>query len=129
MLSQFLVDSIRGRGYDYPVDFWAALSFLAERTGSVPQSDVAEFLVRDKATATRLLERMECRGLIERKTHPRDRRQKCISMTSAGLETFRALSPAAILTNETATSGIHPTELATCIDVLTRVYDNLQAYE
>lgn len=119
-----LADELASAGHDYPIDFWPTLKLVARR-GRVHQEEIAEFLVRDKATATRLLGRMEGAGLVERYRDPANRRRKHVTLTAAGRTVHRELLACAASVHRAAVRGIRPDQLAACAQVLEQVYDNL----
>ncbi len=62
---------------------WAALLMLWRKDGLSP-SEIADATTRDRATTTRLLERMEKKGLIARNTGQTDGRRVVVSLTDHG---------------------------------------------
>ena len=60
-------------------------SLLALAPGrEVPMSALAEYLVCDASNVTGIVDRLESRGLIERRNSPRDRRVKMLATTREG---------------------------------------------
>ena len=60
--------------------------YLLEPGVEVPMSRVAEQCGCDASNITGIVDRMESRGLIERRDSPRDRRVKLIALTDEGAE-------------------------------------------
>src|SRR5579872_5351760 len=54
--------------------------------GPVPMHTIAELMACDASNVTGLVDRMESRGLLERRTDEHDRRIKLIAVTKAGHE-------------------------------------------
>ena len=52
--------------------------------GEVPMSALAEFFACDASNVTGIVDRLEARGLIERRSAPRDRRVKMLVLTPEG---------------------------------------------
>jgi MarR family transcriptional regulator, organic hydroperoxide resistance regulator len=50
----------------------------------IPMSALAEFLVCDASNVTGIVDRLEARGLIERRPAPKDRRVKMLAVTGKG---------------------------------------------
>ena len=75
---------------------------LLEPETTMPMSDLAERLVCDASNVTGIADRLETRGLVERRSAERDRRVKALALTEAGLEMrervleLMALPPTAI---------------------------------
>jgi len=56
-----------------------------------PMRDVAEACRCDASNATWLVDRLEERGFVERRTPPEDRRIKTVALTPAGIELVEAI--------------------------------------
>jgi DNA-binding MarR family transcriptional regulator len=52
--------------------------------GSVTMKELAADMACDASNATGLIDRLETRGLVERRPSERDRRLKCVVLTAAG---------------------------------------------
>jgi DNA-binding MarR family transcriptional regulator len=53
---------------------------------SISMRELAERLRSDPSSITGLVDRLEARGLVERRAHPRDRRVKGLALTPAGAQ-------------------------------------------
>ena len=62
---------------------WQALAYLAQNEG-VNQSGLAELLDVEPITLSRIMDRLEICGLIERHPHPSDRRVWILRLAPAG---------------------------------------------
>lgn len=62
------------------------LLYVLEPGAEPPMSQLAETLFCDASNVTAIVDRLESRGLIERRDSPRDRRVKLIALTAAGVE-------------------------------------------
>lgn len=71
---------------------WAVLFRLHEQPG-LTQSELGDRTVKDKTTVTRILDRLEAKGLAERRNDPQDRRCQRLFLTPAGAATLHALMP------------------------------------
>jgi MarR family transcriptional regulator, organic hydroperoxide resistance regulator len=63
----------------------AALKALGER-GSIPMSELAGELHCDTSNVTGIVDRLEQRGLVVRRSAPHDRRVKLLELTARGVE-------------------------------------------
>jgi len=63
----------------------AALKALGER-GSIPMSELAGELHCDTSNVTGIVDRLEQRGLVVRRSAPHDRRVKLLELTERGVE-------------------------------------------
>ena len=83
----------RVRSLDLTRSQWQVLAKLALNEG-VHQKVLAELLEIESITLVRILDKMQDRGLIERRRHPTDRRLSLLFLTPAArpvLEVMRAL--------------------------------------
>lgn len=71
----------------HPREF-AALSIVADRPG-LTQHDIVQATAIDASTLVATLDRLEERGLAERRVHPEDRRKRAIHLTPEGEATLR----------------------------------------
>ena len=62
------------------------LLYVLEPGTEPPMSVLAETLFCDASNVTGIVDRLEARGLIERRDDPRDRRVKLIALTDDGVE-------------------------------------------
>jgi MarR family transcriptional regulator, organic hydroperoxide resistance regulator len=67
-----------------------ALKALGER-GSIPMSELAGELHCDTSNVTGIVDRLEDRGLVERRSAPHDRRVKLLELTGPGAELGREI--------------------------------------
>ena len=79
-------------GLDVTPEQWVVLFRLREREG-LTQSELGERTIRDKATVTRILDRLEKKALVERRRDAKDRRSQRIFLTEKGGESLDALMP------------------------------------
>lgn len=70
-------------GSDLSPSQWHCLEELW-REGAIPMGDLAERLAITRSSATRLVDPLEKRGLVRRKTSKEDRRSQSVDLTSRG---------------------------------------------
>jgi DNA-binding MarR family transcriptional regulator len=91
-----LVDRLRGEfeaavgSFDLSAQQAKALRYLAH-AGPVPMHDLAGTMQCDKSNVTGLVDRLERRGLVERRAEPGDRRVKSLVATPRGGDVALAL--------------------------------------
>jgi DNA-binding MarR family transcriptional regulator len=73
----------RLRGFDLTPEQFGVLGRLWEREG-LSQRELAELLFKDKPTITRMLDKLDDRGLTRRQPDPRDRRIYRVYLTADG---------------------------------------------
>ena len=79
-------------GLDVTPDQWVVLYRLAETAG-LTQAGLGERTVKDKTTITRILDRLQARGLLTRRRDPSDRRSQRLFLTPEGENIVSRLVP------------------------------------
>lgn len=115
-------DALRARRLT--IGQWRVLAFLTERDG-LPVSDLAEFTVTDQTTLSRMIARMERRGLVKRRPRPGDNRYVEVYITAGGRALFAEILPIALDLRDRATAGIKAREMERLLITLNRILDNL----
>ena len=103
---------------------WKVLSLLVETDG-LTQRELARKNSKDPTTLVRILDKMEKKGLVERRHHPGDRRVFRITLTTKGRKLQERLAPLAVRSSEDATQGMSKTEVRTLKRLLRQVHANL----
>src|SRR5262245_6374368 len=102
----------------------AALLLRADRGGRTP-TELATELGTDTAGMTRLLDRVEGMGLVERTRHPADRRSVTVELTDAGRALVPLLGPVFGRLSQRVFAGFSADEVATAAALLARMLANL----
>jgi DNA-binding MarR family transcriptional regulator len=90
-------------------------------------SQLMTLLGTDTAGMTKLLDRLEAKGLIERRPHPADRRADLIGLTSQGRALAPRLPPAFGRVTSQLLAGFTDEEITQLIGMLRRMPSNLDA--
>lgn len=104
---------------------WLLLTRLYRRPG-ISQSELADLLEIEKASAGRLIDRLELKGWVERRPDPNDRRIKRMYLTAYAERVHASIWPVAEATVSEATSNLSERELANLADLMSRVKSRLQ---
>ncbi|MEM9229192.1 MAG: MarR family transcriptional regulator [Pseudomonadota bacterium] len=96
------------------------------RENGLRQSDLAERLDIATVTTSKLIDRLESGGFVERRDDPADRRSKRVFATSEGLNLVKVMTSIVYEVDEIANSGISKSELARTMTVLMKMRDNLR---
>lgn len=91
----------------------------------VPLSKICEEMVADNSNLTRLVDRLEARGLVRRAPDPRDRRVTLVQLTPEGKALIDELRPRHRLYVEQRMSHLSPEELAALHSAMATLYDAL----
>jgi DNA-binding MarR family transcriptional regulator len=99
---------------------------LFEKDG-LTQSELCEQVRIEQPTMARTLARMERDGLVRRVPDPTDGRRASVLLTDRARRLEGDLVDSARNVNRAATQGIGEEELATFMDLMGRIIDNLES--
>src|ERR1051325_6761399 len=94
----------------------------------LPTLDIAERMIEQTPGITRLVDRLEAKGLVGRKRCPTDRRQVFCRITPDGLALLARLDAPAAAAQDDAMAGITKKELAQLLRILDRLRDGMHTY-
>jgi MarR family transcriptional regulator, repressor for mepA len=115
-------DWVRARELTFEQSF--ALGYLAQNPGAI-QRDLARLTRTSAASVSSLLQGLERRGLVERRTQPGDERSKRVYATPAGAELVAGFEAAMNQADETILAPLDDTERATLHTLLTKITAHL----
>jgi MarR family transcriptional regulator for hemolysin len=107
---------------------WRAIVHLSRSEG-MTQSMLAESLEIQPITLTRLIDRMESAGWVERRTHPHDRRAVQLYLTAQSQPILEEMHARAADTLSDATHGVPPRAQKQLVATLEQIKQNLIAAE
>ncbi|GAB3386000.1 MarR family winged helix-turn-helix transcriptional regulator [Lysobacter fragariae] len=110
-------------GHDLNFSQYITLKHLAEGTASV--TDLATAAQLNPGAMTRLLDKLEQRGVLARVADPTDRRALRIHLTEAGAAIWNEINHCGLRVRERATQGMSEADRDTLTRLLTQVRDNL----
>lgn len=113
-------------GIDTTPDMYFVLKHLWAADNGSRQQSLADKTGKDKASLTKLLENLEKRGLVNRKTNERDKRSKRVWLTTAGRKLKEKVYPLALSVVELAEQGVERRDLQQAQSVLETVYNNIK---
>lgn len=105
---------------------WAALGALDQGDASSPR-EIARFLGLDPSAVTRLLDRLEAKGLLARQRHPADRRSVTLVLTTKGKALVPKLAAYSLETNETFLAGVTQKDAEALVRTIKKMLDNTKA--
>jgi MarR family transcriptional regulator for hemolysin len=100
------------------------LAHLARNDG-IQQGALAEILEVEPITLTRILDRLEQAGLVERLAHPKDRRIRLLRLTEAAHPLLAEIFAIGALTRGEAMEGVADEDRDRLFDILSRMKTNL----
>jgi MarR family transcriptional regulator, transcriptional regulator for hemolysin len=105
---------------------WVILARL-ERQPGMTQNEMAAIVEVEPITIARLVDRLEARGLVERKADPRDRRVWRLHLTPAAAPVLREINKYRAEINELITAGMGPATQKIITDGMLQMKANLAA--
>lgn len=102
---QYSQKQIREQGFDITIDQWLVIKALLENPGA-KQQELADIVLKDNASVTRIIEILVKNGWIERTEHQADRRMVQLTVTNKGIEMLNALQPLIMANRKKALKGI-----------------------
>jgi DNA-binding MarR family transcriptional regulator len=114
-------------GHELNFSQFITLKHLAEGTASV--TDLATAAQLNPGAMTRLLDKLEQRGMLARVADPNDRRALRIHLTEAGVAIWNDINHCGQRVRERATHGMSDGDRETLIRLLMQVRDNLSPPE
>lgn len=99
--------------------------YLLRDGGAMSQKELAGFARIEQPSMAQMLARMERDGLIRRTPDPNDGRSSLISLTETALKKLPAAREALDEGREEALAGFGEDEVATLLDLLRRLNENL----
>jgi MarR family transcriptional regulator, transcriptional regulator for hemolysin len=103
---------------------WAILIWL-ERQPGISQKELAELLEVEPITVARLIDRLEARGMVERRPDPRDRRIWRLHLLPPAHETLREIERHRAEILASVAQGLDETTLETMTDALLKMKTTL----
>ena len=95
--------------HDLSLGEFGVLEALHHR-GEMQLCDIQEKILVSSGGITYLVDRLEERGLVQRRPHPEDRRARLVDLTDTGQELIRAIFPEHAERMERATAGLTDAE-------------------
>jgi MarR family transcriptional regulator for hemolysin len=114
----------RARTYGMTRAQWVILSRL-ERQPGLSQNEIAAVVEVEPISVARLVDRLEARGLVERRADPKDRRIWRLHLTPAADPVLRDLKRHKAELRDEITAGVDPATLDQLIDGLLKLKANL----
>lgn len=115
---------VKGAAYGLSAAQWRLLVRLVKEEG-VAQARLAELLEIEPISVSRLLDRMEEGGWVERRPDSRDRRVRMIFPTDKSREAFAAIKGVAGEVYDVALAGLSEDEKHTLVKALNAMITNL----
>lgn len=103
---------------------WQVLAYLARNEG-IQQGALAELLELEPITLTRIVDKLQALGLVERRIHPRDRRVWQLHLRPNASPLLEEMKRIGALTREEALQGVSGSDRERLIRILNDMKGNL----
>ena len=118
-----MADELARSGHDLTFSQYITLKKLS--TGTIGATDLARAAELNPGAMTRLLDKLEAKGLVAREADPSDRRAVHIHLTDAGRTIWRDIDQCGMRVRDAALAGMSDQERNTLTALMERVRDNL----
>ena len=115
----------RVASYDLTGQMFQALQVLDEHPDSTMR-EFSEKMFCDASNATGLVDRLEKRGLVERRISANDRRAKVVRVTPAGARLFKKVDDAVWIEAPPAIAKLSATDQRTLREIIDRALQNIE---
>lgn len=109
---------------DITTEQWGLLARLSVQTG-ISQKELSEKSCKDQPNITRILDKLEEKGLIRREANPEDRRGFLVFLTESGSSLREKAVTIVRATLSEALKGFSEEETVLLKTLLNRIFDNL----
>lgn len=127
LINRTVLKPFTREGFDITTEQWTVLSCLWDN-GKINQQMICEFTQKDKPSVTRLIDNLEKKNLVRRKSDPKDRRNRIIHLTPQGAALKQKTTEVVHNIVNHALEDISDEELSIAKDVLLRIMQNLREY-
>ena len=117
--------AFQAAGYDVTPEQWSVLARLREREGA-NQTQLGEKTLKDRHNITRILNLLEKRGYIERRTDETDKRVCHIFLTKAGRAVLEKLTPIVLNHRRLSFKGLGTEDRQAMRNLLERIVKNIE---
>ncbi len=118
-----MADELARCGHDLTFSQYITVKELA--SGPAGVTDLARAAELNPGAMTRLLDKLEAKGLVTREADPDDRRALSIRLTDAGRVIWRDIDQCGMRVRDAALAGMDDHERNTLTALMERVRDNL----
>ncbi len=120
-----IADHMKEKGIDLSKEQFIVLKYLNDKDGLI-QNDLAFITNRSKTALTRLIQTMEKKNLVFRKTSPIDLRVNQVYLTDHGRETWETAFPHFREIDKELQQGISEEALQTVRETMKKIQNNIK---
>ncbi|PWH82325.1 MarR family transcriptional regulator [Algibacter marinivivus] len=124
LLKREFSSAIKSHNIDVTPEQWAILNRLNENS-DLTQKEVAKLTFKDNANITRMVDKLEKKGLVIRHSDPNDRRSWNLSITKKGIEIRDLVEPLAVDILNKISKNISKKEMDSYNKISNKIINNL----
>lgn len=124
---QFLGSIFQKHGFNLTPEQYLVMDTLWDE-GVLSQQKIADILIKDKNSVTKLIDALEKKGLVTRVSDILDRRQNNIHLTEHAISLKDDITAIAIETTNAIIRDIPIEELVSFVRVLNKMSNNINSY-
>lgn len=123
-VKQFAQFCFNAGNFGVTVDQWTVLKNLWKHP-DLSQRELAAYCQKDQSTLTRIVDILVTKKLVERKTHPQDRRSFILHLTDQGEEKVKQLNEKVMEIRMKAWQNLDESDFEDLKRILNTIYENL----
>jgi len=127
-IKQYLLKQFKENGFDTTVEQFGVMMRIFKNDG-LSQNQIAEKAFKQGPNITRIIDDLEEKGLVSRQQDHCDRRKSLLFMTDEGINCVTSLLTIIISAYGDFKNGISEEEMATTVNVLNKIYHNINTKE
>jgi len=120
---QYAQKKLNEKGYSITIDQWLVLKTITDQP-DISQNEIAEFIFKDKASVTRIIDLLISKGYLQREISPLNRRRVNLTITKAGKGIIAEILPTIRAYRKSALVNIEELELASMNKTLEKIIKN-----
>ena len=124
-MKQYFQQQLSNANTGITIDQWVLLQILDEQEG-LSQLEIAKAAYKDAPTVTRIIDLLCKKKLAIRVADPQDRRRFKIQLTKTGHKKIEEVTPIIKNAREAAWKGLNQKETNQLVQVLDKVFENIQ---
>ena len=121
---QYLNKIFHNHGFNLTPEQYLVIDTLWDE-GVLSQQQIADIIMKDKNSVTKLIDALEKKGLVQRKTDEQDRRLNKIHLTEYALNIKEVITEIAIKSTNTIFKDIPREDLEKFVSVLNKMSQNI----
>lgn len=112
--------------WDLSASQFNILNLLLDTSEGCTQIELSRLLIMHRSNATGMIDRLEARGLLQRRAIPGDRRAHLVVLTAAGRKLVREILPEYYRAGETVWNGLSDARVEQLMNDLSQVSTNVK---